>query len=280
MLEYGAATCMAVDSRRNVRTLVEVARMPAVTQALLLAAGEGSRLRPLTELAPKPLLPIDGRPVIGTLVSQLRRQGVRTFVVVVSPTGTLLRTWLEQHLPAECRVTFVEQPVANGSADAIQHGLRALERDEPALVAACDTVWNDADVARMFAVHEEHRPMVTMAARRWPLEQLPHRSCLSLDEQGRILRVIEKPSPEQVTSALSGSPLYVVEPAFWPYVEAVRASPNGKAELASALQAAIDDEHHVQSVEVAGTRDLTRPLDLLRANFPYLAELLPELPPG
>ena len=45
------------------------------------------------------------------------------------------------------------------------------------------------------------------------------------------------------------------------------------------LQASIDAGDHLQSVEVHDTRDLTRPLDLLRANFPYLAELLPELPP-
>ena len=254
--------------------------MPDVTQALLLAAGEGSRLRPLTDYAPKPLLPIDGRPVIGTLVEQLARAGVTSFVVVISPSGGLMREYLERHAPAGCSFAFVEQPVANGSADAIQHGLTALDVAIPSVIAACDTVWKDEDVAAMFETHARVRPMVTMAARRWPLEQLPHRSCLTLADDGRILRVMEKPHIDEVTSALSGSPLYVVEPSFWPYVRAVEAGSHGKLELASALQAAIDADDVVQSVEVHATRDLTRPLDLLRANFPYLAELLPELPPA
>lgn len=259
---------------------VEVAVMSDVSQALLLAAGEGSRLRPLSDLVPKPLLPIDGQPVIGTLVRQLCGLGVRSFVVVIGPTGGLLRGYLERHAPDDATVTFVEQPVANGSADAIQHGLAALDHGAPTLVAACDTVWRDDDVAAMLDSLASRAPLVTMAARRWPLEQLPHRSCLSLDDDGRILRVIEKPHPDEVTSALSGSPLYVVDPAFWPFVQAVEPGSHGKKELASALQAAIDADHHVQSVEVHETRDLTRPLDLLRANFPYLAELLPELPPS
>jgi bifunctional UDP-N-acetylglucosamine pyrophosphorylase/glucosamine-1-phosphate N-acetyltransferase len=253
--------------------------MPDVTQALLLAAGEGSRLRPLTDLVPKPLLPIDGEPVIGTLVQQLHRHGISSFVVVIGPTGAMIREHLERSAPAGCSFTFVEQPVANGSADAIQHGLTALDETAPSMVAACDTVWRDEDVAAMLDAHASLRPMVTMAARSWPLEQLPHRSCLTLADDGRLLRVLEKPGIDEVTSALSGSPLYVVEPAFWPYVRAVEAGSHGKKELATALQASIDAGDHLQSVEVHDTRDLTRPLDLLRANFPYLAELLPELPP-
>jgi bifunctional UDP-N-acetylglucosamine pyrophosphorylase/glucosamine-1-phosphate N-acetyltransferase len=253
--------------------------MPDMTQALLLAAGEGSRLRPLTDYAPKPLLPIDGQPVIGTLVDQLHRHGVTAFVVVISPTGGLLRDYLERHAPDGCSFAFVEQPVANGSADAIQHGLAALDESIPSIIAACDTVWTDEDIAAMFESHARVSPMVTLAARRWPLEELPPRSCLTLADDGRILRVMEKPPIDEVTSALSGSPLYVVEPTFWPYVRAVEPGSHGKAELATALQAAIDAGDRIQSLEVHATRDLTRPLDLLRANFPYLAELLPELPP-
>lgn len=253
--------------------------MSAARQALLLAAGEGSRLRPLTDLVPKPLLPIDGRPVIGTLIEQLVARGVTSFIVVVGPNGTLLRHHLQAHRPSGCDLVFAEQPVPAGSADAIQHGMPALDLDQPTIVAACDTIWIEDDIARLLDEHDALRPMVTMAARRWPLEQLPHRSCLALDDDGRVRRVIEKPSPGEITSALSGSPLYVFEPGFWPFVEQVDAPPGGKAELARALQAAIDADHVVQSVEVHETRDLTRPVDLLRSNFPYLEQLLPPLPP-
>jgi NDP-sugar pyrophosphorylase family protein len=258
--------------------LVEVTRMPPVSQALLLAAGEGSRLRPLTDLVPKPLLPIDGRPVIGMLVEQLAELGVVEFVVVVSPGGALLREHLADTTPEGATIRFVEQAVANGSADAIQHGLAAIDETRPTWIAACDTLWKLDDVRAMLETHARVAPLVTMAARSWPLEQLPHRSCLTLDDDGRVLRVLEKPHPDEVTSALSGSPLYIVEPGFWPFVRAVEPGSHGKYELATALQAAIDDGRHIQSVEVHDTRDLTRPLDLLRANFPYLAELLPELP--
>lgn len=252
--------------------------MPAPRQAILLAAGEGSRLRPLTDDVPKPLLPIDGRPVIGTLVEQLHDVGVRRLVTVLSPRGEPLRSHLERCAPAETELDFVEQPVALGTADALQRALRACDVAAAAMIAACDTVWRTADVRNLVDEHAAHRPLVTMAARRWPVEQLPHRSCLTIGDGGGVHRVIEKPSTDEVTSALSGSPLYVVEPGFWGYVQAVQPSPHGKKELASALQAAIDDGCAVRAVEVGETRDLTRPNDLLRFNFPYLRDLLPELP--
>lgn len=254
--------------------------MPAPRHALLLAAGEGSRLRPLTDHVPKPLLPIDGAPVISTLVGQLAELGVGDFTVVVGPAGGPLRDHLDATRPAGAELRFVEQPVAAGTADAIQRALPALDASVPMFVAACDTVWIDGDIGRVATAHGRHRPLVTMAARRWPLAQLPHRSCLSLDEHGRVLRVIEKPSADEVTSALSGSPLYVFEPGFWTFVDAVEPSVNGRSELATALQAAIDAGHAVLSCEVGPTRDLTRPNDLLRFNFPYLEALLPELPTG
>jgi CTP:molybdopterin cytidylyltransferase MocA len=99
-----------------------------------MAAGEGTRLRPLTEHWPKPVLPIDGRPVIVTLLHELAAAGCERLVVVTGHLAEQVES-LVRPLPYEIR--FVRQPSGQGSADAV---LRA-GATPPYLVLAADTVF-------------------------------------------------------------------------------------------------------------------------------------------
>lgn len=259
---------------------MDASRHPDTLRAVLLAAGEGSRLRPLTDHVPKPLLPIDGRAVIDRVLEQVSALEISDVTIVLGYLGDVLRTYLDTHAPAELRLSYAEQPVRHGSADALQAARASGAPPADTLVAATDTWWLNVDVSRVASAFRDARPMVAMGLRRWPIEQLPHRSCVAVDGALRVCRVIEKPSADELAShtgetALSGSPLYVFRADFWPYVERVTPSSSGMVELATALQAAIDDGHPVQGVEVAATRDITRPVDMLRHNFPYLEGCLP-----
>ena len=102
-----------------------------------MAAGEGRRLRPLTERYAKPVLPIDGRPVIATLLHELRAAGIERVTVV---TGHLAEQVEELLAGFPLELRFVRQPEPLGSADAVRRGLQEL----PALVVAADTVFTPA----------------------------------------------------------------------------------------------------------------------------------------
>jgi CTP:molybdopterin cytidylyltransferase MocA len=106
-----------------------------------MAAGEGRRLRPLTDLWPKPVLPIDGKPVVVTLVHGLAAAGCERIVVVTGHLAEQVEALLEP-LPYEIR--FVRQPPGQGSADAV---LRAGAKP-PFLVSAADTLYADGDLER------------------------------------------------------------------------------------------------------------------------------------
>jgi NDP-sugar pyrophosphorylase family protein len=126
-----------------------------------MAAGEGRRLRPITERWPKPVLPIDGKPVVVTLVHDLARAGCEPIVVVTGHLAEQVEALL-QPLPYEIR--FVRQPPGQGSADAV---LRA-QATPPYLVSAADTLYTAGDLGRFaaaaegldgaYAVHGEVRP--------------------------------------------------------------------------------------------------------------------------
>ena len=106
-----------------------------------MAAGDGTRLRPITEHWPKPVLPIDGKPVVVTLVHALAAAGCERIVVV---TGHLAEQVEELLAPLPYDVEFVRQPPGQGSADAVQ---RAQGRP-PYLVLAADNVFAEGDLER------------------------------------------------------------------------------------------------------------------------------------
>jgi bifunctional UDP-N-acetylglucosamine pyrophosphorylase/glucosamine-1-phosphate N-acetyltransferase len=106
-----------------------------------MAAGEGTRLRPLTERWPKPVLPIDGKPVVVTLVHELAAAGCAPIVVVTGYLAEQVEALLEP-LPYDIR--FVRQPPGQGSADAV---LRA-HATPPYLVLAADNVFAEGDLGR------------------------------------------------------------------------------------------------------------------------------------
>lgn len=108
-----------------------------------MAAGEGTRMRPLTERWPKPVLPIDGRPVVVTLVHELAAVVDRIVVV----TGHLAEQVEALLAPLPYELAFVRQPPGRGSADAVARANAA----PPYLVLAADTLYEEGAIARLAA---------------------------------------------------------------------------------------------------------------------------------
>jgi CTP:molybdopterin cytidylyltransferase MocA len=117
-------------------------------EAVVIAAGEGRRLRPLTERWPKPVLPIDGKPVIANLLQELNGAGMGPITVVVGHLGDQIRSLL-----AGLDIRFAEQPEPLGSADAVRHAIAAGAR-APFVVSVADTVYASGDVRRFVAAWE------------------------------------------------------------------------------------------------------------------------------
>ena len=106
-----------------------------------MAAGEGSRLRPITDSWPKPVLPIDGRPVVVTLVHELAAAGCTPITVVTGHLAEQVEALLAP-LPYDLR--FVRQPLGLGSADAVARA----QASPPYVVTAADTLYAPGDLMR------------------------------------------------------------------------------------------------------------------------------------
>ncbi len=213
-----------------------------------MAAGDGTRLRPITERWPKPILPIDGRAVIATLLGQLSREGLEPVTVV---TGYLAEQVEELLDGLDAR--FVRQPEPNGSADAVGRAL-AGGAALPAVVTAADSVFRQGDLAR-FA------ESFTASGAAGAIAYWRGSGPVSIRvEDGRVRRVAD-PGPGE----LSPAPLWGLTNEI-----ALDDLPGPPFELAVAFQRAIDAGKPISAIEIGRTRHLTTPADLVRENFPYL----------
>lgn len=222
-----------------------------------MAAGEGRRLRPLTERWAKPVLPIDGRPVIATLLRELADAGVARATVVTGHLAKQVEALVGDGAAFGLEARFVRQPLPDGSADAVVLALEA-GATTPCVVAGADTVFTVGDVAR-FVECAAGRDAV--AVRRDPPPAPPHRRAVA-SSGGKVTKIFD----DDPANPLAGAPLWVLTDAVVPHLRCDRPP----YELGSSYQAAIDEGADVRAVEIGKTRDLTDPLDLVEKNFTYL----------
>jgi CTP:molybdopterin cytidylyltransferase MocA len=224
-------------------------------EAVVMAAGEGMRLRPLTERWAKPVLPIDGRPVVATLVRALASAGLRRVIVVTGRLGDQVERLLGDGSALGTNIRYARQPTAAGSADAVSHALDAGAAP-PLLVTAADTVFGPGTFER-FLAEWGSAPGAVAARRGRP------RSGAKPALDSRVARAL--PDGEELTSV----PLWGLGAELVAFLDDL---PGPPYELADVVGRALSSGLEVRGIVVPGTRDLTRPDDLIRENFPYLGD--------
>jgi dTDP-glucose pyrophosphorylase len=221
-----------------------------------MAAGEGRRLRPLTELWPKPVLPIDGRPVIATLLRDLAGAGIEVTTVVTGHLAQQVEELLGDGSAFGIPVRFARQPEPLGSADAVRRAL-AADASVPLLVVAADTVFQPGALARVAAEWAASGADAGLAVRSGGGEG---RTPVQI-EAGRIVEI------DGERGEWTAAPLWFLGARVLPALDDV---PGPPYELASAFQAELSKGTEVLALDVGPTRDLTRPEDVVVENFPYL----------
>lgn len=227
--------------------------------AVVMAAGEGRRLRPLTERWAKPVLPIGGRPVLGTLLRELASAGCARVWLVTGHLAGQIERLVGDGTRFGVEVRYVRQPEPLGSADAVKRAVDAGAA-VPFLVTAADTVYRRGDVARFLEAFVADGAAGAIAVRRNPPPG-PGRKAVAIRD-GAVVRIGDPESP------LAAAPLWALDA---PVVQrlCIDAAPY---ELENSFLAAMAAGERVAGIEIGTTRDLTNPLDLVERNFPYLSD--------
>ncbi|MGI8805540.1 MAG: sugar phosphate nucleotidyltransferase [Thermoleophilaceae bacterium] len=177
-------------------------------QALILAGGEGTRLRPLTTTVPKPVLPLAGRPFLAFMISWLRRHGVDDIVLSCGFLGDAVRAVLgERHGGARLRYVREERPL--GTAGPVRLALDRGALDERFVVCNGD-ILTDADLGALVARHEQVGAAATLAL--VAVEDMSGYGVVPTAPSGEVEAFLEKTEAPVSTNHVNGG-IYVVERA-------------------------------------------------------------------
>src|SRR6478609_9363143 len=178
-----------------------------------MAGGEGTRLRPLTSNAPKPMMPLVNEPMMEHIVRLLKQHGFDEIVVTVAFMANNIRSYFGDGADFGVRMVYATEDTPLGTAGSVRNAMDEL--DERFLVISGD-VLTDIDLGQLVAFHEEHQALATigLVAVDNPLEF----GIVITHEDGSIERFLEKPTWGQVFSDTINTGIFVLEPKIFDYI--------------------------------------------------------------
>lgn len=179
-------------------------------KAIVMAGGQGSRLRPLTVSRPKPLIPIVNQPIILHIVAWLKRHGVDHVIITLQHQADLFQRYLGGGQSLGIQLDYVFEDVPLGTAGGVRNvwdqGL--LLADEPVVIVSGDALC-DLDLNALLAFHAQRQAEVTVALHR--VENPLAYGMVRIAEDGRIQQFLEKPGWGDVISDLVNTGIYVLQ---------------------------------------------------------------------
>jgi len=225
-------------------------------KAVILAAGDGLRLRPLTETRPKAMLPVAGRPLLRNLIEEAKKAGISEAVVVVRHLKDKITEYFSKN-DIGIKLTFIEQGQENGTGAALL--CAEGEVDDTFVVLAGDIV-TEASVIRK--VIEAHEGGITLAVKKVPN---PRDYGVVELTNGKVSLFEEK--PKHPKTDLANLSIYCMEPTVFKELRSIGKSERGEYEIVDLFTGAA-------CVVVEGYwRDIGYPWDLLEANERVLQTL-------
>lgn len=177
-------------------------------KAFLLAAGQGTRLRPLTDSLPKCLVPIAGVPLLRIWLNWCCRYGIDEVLINTHAHASAVREYVAVNKPYGLRITVTHEPELLGSAGTIRHNRAFVAGVERFAILYADVLTN-ADFAGMAAFHDSHRGAATLGV--YHVAEPSRCGIVTTDANGLITEFIEKPRRPATDLAFSG--LMIANPA-------------------------------------------------------------------
>lgn len=240
-------------------------------QGVILAAGKGKRLQPVTPARTKAMAPVAGKPIVARVFDLLVQNGVDDVILLVSPDDNAIVPYFEQQAPAGVKVTFVVQQERLGMAHAL--GLVAPHLHGDFIMSACDNLVPPEHIAALVATHRREQANATLSLMEIDIAYSASTGIVEWEAEaaGRwIRRIVEKPQPHEAPSNVSSLPLYIFSPRLLDYLPQVHPSPRGEYELQDAIQLLINGSGRVTGVLTDVRWQLTNVNDLLELNRHFL----------
>jgi bifunctional UDP-N-acetylglucosamine pyrophosphorylase/glucosamine-1-phosphate N-acetyltransferase len=230
-------------------------------KAVILAAGEGNRMRPLTSNRPKVMLPVANKPILEHLLIEVKAAGIGEFVFVVGYCDEQVRSYFGDGEKWGVKIAYSEQRKQLGTADAIR--MVGGEVDGNFLVINGDVVVSSQDIKRL--MKNSHNTMSVIEVKD------PRGLGMVELSEDKVVNIYEK--TQKPTTLMANAGLYLFTPEIFEAISRTEKSPRGEYEITDSLQLLMGTRQGLHYQEIKSWLDLSYPWDLLRANESMLAGL-------
>jgi len=228
-------------------------------KAVILAAGEGRRMHPLTHTRPKVMLPIANKPILEHLLVEARRAGIREFVLTVGYHDEQVRDYFGNGDKWEVSIAYCAQRKQLGTADALKMAEGLVNGNF--LLINGDIIVSHKDISQLASKNDNTLSVIEVKDTR-------DLGMVELNED-RVTNIYEKTA--EPSSLMANAGLYLLTPAIFDALSQTLKSPRGEYEITDSLQLMIDKGHHISYQEISHWLNLSYPWELLPANETLLA---------
>jgi len=239
-------------------------------KAVVLAAGEGVRLRPLTVTRPKHLIPIGGKPLLEHVLLAIKSAGLNEAVIVVHYMAERIKEHFGDGSKLGMKLEYVFQREIRGTADAVTPAEPYVS--DGFLMIYGDLYVTTKVVKAVLKAHKGEGNPASMAV--VPVQRPENYGIIKLDGS-RVIDIIEKPKPGEAPTNLANAGVYVLPTSIFEKIRQTSPSPRGEYEITDSLRF-LSRDHPLVAVQVLPEEwlDVGRPWDLLEANKRVLNNVL------
>lgn len=242
-------------------------------KAIILSAGEGSRMRPLTLTKPKTMLPVAGKPIIQYNIESLRDNGITDILLIVRYKEEIVRNYFGDGSDFGVNISYKTQKDFLGTANAISYGEDFI--DDSIIVLNGDIILDDEIIHEIIKKYNYLSPDTLML-----LTEVEDPSAFGVVEieNGNIKNIVEKPKREEAPSNLVNAGIYIFNKYIFDKIRETEISERGEYEITDSVSLQIEDNKTVIGHKTSKDWiDVGRPWELIEVNEELIGKLKTEI---
>lgn len=219
----------------------------AITKAVLLAAGRGTRMRDLTAALPKPMIEVRGKPILLHIVEGLRSAGVKEFLLIVGYRAEVVRQAFGDGRERGVRIEYALQEVQDGTGKVVELA-RGFVGAAPFVLSYGDILVEPENYRELVRLTDDTEAVVSVKRN----EDVSQGGAVFVNERFELIDLREKPLPNEPTSPWYNAGIYAFRPSIFEFTARLERSPRGEYELTDAIRALAQSGKKVQVFELTG----------------------------
>jgi bifunctional UDP-N-acetylglucosamine pyrophosphorylase/glucosamine-1-phosphate N-acetyltransferase len=245
-------------------------------KAVLLAAGEGQRLEPLTTTRPKHLIKVAGKPILQFCLDAIKTVGITDIAIVTHYMGDKIEAYFGEGSSQGLKISYIEQKEVLGTGNAVLAAEQYV-KDESFVLIYGDLLFASDAVRQAVDLYIQAKPKAVMAA--VAVDKPENYGIIEFAEDKKLGCIIEKPEAGKAPSNLANAGIYVLSKKIFKTLKQVKESVRGEWELTDALTMLASEGETVLVTELKKDSwfDVGRPWDLLDANLWALKRIYPQV---